>query len=73
MCRKVDWKYPVFSILLRVIKRTLPRPKNQLESALNIEREVTVSVVDQGSPQTSDLASAHSTTVRNFDDGASLC
>ena len=48
------------------------KAKNQLESALNIEGEVTISVVNQDSPQTSDVASADSATVRKVDVDASL-
>ena len=39
---------------------------------MNIEGEVTVSVVNQDSSQTSDLASADSATLRKVDDDASL-
>ena len=53
-------------------KKDTSKAKNQLESALNIEGEVTIGVVNQDSSQTSDLASADSATVRKVDDDASL-
>ena len=42
------------------------KAKNQLELALNAEGEVTVSVVNQDSLQTSDLASVDSATVEKL-------
>ena len=66
ICHKVGLKFITSN------QKDTAKAKSQLGPALNIEGEVTVSVVNQDSPQTCDLASGDSTTVRKVDIDASL-